>query len=190
MSLESPKRPSPLTVPAINRDFAGALDELVAQARQGQRPDSQFFNPPNDWLFSHMPVLQDLPQEDQAHILEEARQLDLEAAEANAAGRAATRAWPGVVVRLDSGGLAFFSQLGVVRRPDLTQYFIDGFVGNRDSLAFGEANQALFAEVFTHINRYLRQHLAAGDTIIQSDRQICDAPGRSFHARQLLFGTR
>ena len=26
--------------------------------------------------------------------------------------------------------------------------------------------------------------------IVQTDRQICDAPGRSFHARQLLFGTR
>ena len=25
---------------------------------------------------------------------------------------------------------------------------------------------------------------------MQTDRQICDAPGRSFHARQLLFGTR
>mgnify|MGYP002027993762 CR=1 FL=1 len=35
-----------------------------------------------------------------------------------------------------------------------------------------------------------RQHLEAGDSIIQTDRQICDAPGRSFHARQMLFGTR
>ena len=190
MSLESPRWPSPLTAPAINRDFVGALDDLVAQARQGQRPDSRFFNPPNEWLLSHIPVLQDLPQDDQALILEEARQVDQEAAEVNSAGRAATRAWPGVVVRLDSGGLAFFSQLGVVRRPDLTQYFIDGFVMNRDSLAFSEDNQALFADVFAYVNRYMRQHFAAGDTIIQSDRQICDAPGRSFHARQLLFGTR
>ena len=190
MSLESPKHPSPLTAPAVNPDFEGALDELLAQARQGQRPDSRFFNPPNDWLFSHMPVLQDLPQEDQALILEEALQLDVEASEANSAGRAATRAWPGVVVRLDRGGLAFFSQLGVVRRPDLTQYFIDDFVMNRDSVAFSENNQALFADVFAYVNQYMRQHLAAGDTIIQSDRQICDAPGRSFHARQMLFGTR
>ena len=190
MSLESPKQPTPLIAPAINREFLGALDELVANARQGQPPDSQFYNPPDEWLFSHMPVLQDLSAEDQKSVLEEARLLDIEAAEANSAGRAATRAWPGVVVRLDSGGLAFFSQLGVVRRPDLTQYFIDGFVMNRDSLAFSEANQALFAEVFTHINRYMKEHLAAGDTIIQTDRQICDAPGRSFHARQMLFGTR
>ena len=114
----------------------------------------------------------------------------MEASEANSAGRAATRAWPGVVVRLDRGGLAFFSQLGVVRRPDLTQYFIDDFVMNRDSVAFSEDNQALFADVFAYVNQYMRQHLAAGDTIIQSDRQICDAPGRSFHARQMLFGTR
>ena len=190
MSLESLQRPSPLTPPAINRDFVGALDELVAQTREGQRPDSRFFNPPNEWLFSHMPVLQDLPQETQKVILEEARQVDLEAAEANSAGRAATRAWPGVVIRLDTGGLAFFSQLGVVRRPDLTQYFVDDFVMNRDSVAFSEDNQALFAEVFAYVNEYMRQHLATGDAIIQSDRQICDAPGRSFHARQMLFGTR
>nr|MCS5657072.1 phosphoenolpyruvate carboxykinase (ATP) [Dehalococcoidia bacterium] len=115
---------------------------------------------------------------------------DKEAEEANAAGRAATRAWPEVVVRLDSGGLAFFSQLGVVRRPDLTQYFIDGFPKNRDALAFNEDSQSLFAEVFTYINRYMAEQFSAGKTIVQSDRQICDAPGRSFHARQLLFGTR
>ena len=29
MSLESPKRVSPLSVPAINPEFVGALDELV-----------------------------------------------------------------------------------------------------------------------------------------------------------------
>ena len=190
MSLERPKGPSPLAVPAVNREFATALDELVGQARQGQPHDSSFFNPPNEWLFSHVPVLQDLPEDEQAKILEEARRLETEGAEANAAGRAATRAWPSIVVRLDSGGLAFYSQLGVARRPDLTQYFIDGFVTNRDSLAFSVANQALFAEVFTYVNQYMQQHLAAGDTIVQTDRQICDAPGRSFHARQLLFGTR
>ena len=180
----------PLAAPSVNPDFLKALDELVASARQGQRPDSRFFNPPNEWLYTHMPVLQDMSQEDQGRILAEARQVDQEAGEANAAGRAATRAWPDVVVRLDSGGLAFFSQLGVVRRPDLTQYFIDGFVKNRDALAFSEENQALFAEVFVYINEYMRQRFSSGETIIQSDRQICDAPGRSFHARQLLFGAR
>jgi len=80
--------------------------------------------------------------------------------------------------------------LGVVRRPDLTQYFIDGFPKNRDALAFNEDSQSLFAEVFTYINRYMAEQFSAGKTIVQSDRQICDAPGRSFHARQLLFGTR
>ena len=34
----------------------------------------------------------------------------------------------------------------------------------------------------------MRQHFAAGDGIVQTDRQIGDAPRRSFHARQLLFG--
>jgi len=181
---------SPLAAPAVNPDFLKELDQLVGLASSGQKTDSQYFNPPNDWLFGHMSVLQDLPEAERAKILAEASQLDKEAEEANAAGRAATRAWPEVVVRLDSGGLAFFSQLGVVRRPDLTQYFIDGFPKNRDALAFNEDSQSLFAEVFTYINRYMAEQFLAGKTIVQSDRQICDAPGRSFHARQLLFGTR
>lgn len=181
---------SPLAAPAVNLDFLKELDQLVGLASSGQKTDSQYFNPPNDWLFGHMSVLQDLPEMERAKILAEASQLDKEAEEANAAGRAATRGWPEVVVRLDSGGLAFFSQLGVVRRPDLTQYFIDGFPKNRDALAFNEDSQSLFAEVFTYINRYMAEQFSAGKTIVQSDRQICDAPGRSFHARQLLFGTR
>ena len=181
---------SPLAAPAVNPDFLKELDQLVGLASSGQKTDSQYFNPPNDWLFGHISVLQDLPEAERAKILSEASRLDKEAEEANAAGRAATRAWPEVVVRLDSGGLAFFSQLGVVRRPDLTQYFIDGFPKNRDALAFNEDSQSLFAEVFTYINRYMAEQFSAGKTIVQSDRQICDAPGRSFHARQLLFGTR
>ena len=181
---------SPLAAPAVNPDFLKELDQLVGLASSGQKTDSQYFNPPNDWLFGHISVLQDLPETERDKILAEASQLDKDAEEANAAGRAATRGWPEVVVRLDSGGLAFFSQLGVVRRPDLTQYFIDGFPKNRDALAFNEDSQSLFAEVFTYINRYMAEQFSAGKTIVQSDRQICDAPGRSFHARQLLFGTR
>ena len=179
-----------LAGPPINPAFARELDELVALAIQGQRPDSLYFNPPDEWLVSQIPIFQDLAQPDRERVLEETRKLNVEAEEADAAGRAASRAGPGVVVRLDNGGLAFFSQLGVARRPDLTQYFVDGFPRNRDALAFSETNQALFAEVFTHINRYMKQHFSSGDTIIQSDRQIGDAPGRSFHARQLLFGPR
>ena len=181
---------SPLAAPAVNPDFLRALDQLVGLASAGQKPDSRYFNPPNEWLFGHMSVLQDLPEAERAQVLTEARQLEKEAEEINAAGQAATRAWPGVAVRLDSGGLAFFSQLGVVRRPDLTQYFIDGFPKNRDALAFSEEAQSLFAEVFVYINRFMERQFSAGDVIVQSDRQICDAPGRSFHARQLLFGTR
>ena len=182
--------PSHLSGPPINPAFASALDELVALASRGHQADSAFFNPSNEWLIGQMSVLQDLPSAEQDRIHAEASQLDQEAQEANSAGRAASRAGPSMVVRLDSGGFAFFSQLGVVRRPDLTQYFIDGFARNRDALAFSEANQALFAEVFGYITRYMQAHLASGETIIQSDRQVGDVPGRSFHARQLLFGTR
>ncbi len=179
---------SPLTPPKIKPEFAAALDELVALARQGHRGDCENFNPSDQWLVSHMPVFQDLPAKEQARVLTEAAQVVAAGAEANAAGRAAVRAWPGVAVRLDRGGLGFYSQLGVVRRPDLTQYFVDGFIPNRDALSFSEENQALFVEVFQRIAARLREHLASGETVIQTDRQICDVPGRSFHARQLLFG--
>ena len=180
---------STLSGPAINPRFAKVLEELVATAKTGHRPDSQFFNPSEEWLVSHMRIFQDLPEEEREQILQEARQISHEAEEANAAGRAAPRVWPHVIVRLDNGGLASFSQLGVARRPDLTQYFIDGFPRNRDAVAFSEANQALFAEIFPYISRYMKRHFRSGNTIIQSDRQIGDAPGRSFHARQLVFGT-
>ena len=175
----------PPSVPAFVRE----LDRLVSLARRGHDQNSAYFNPPNEWLVERMPILDTLSQEEKEQVLAEAEQLDRQVAEANAAGRAATRAWPGVVLRLDNGGLAFFSQLGVARRPDLTQYFIDGFSRNRDSLAFSEASQELFAQVFAHVTQKMQEHFQAGDFIVQSDRQIGDAPGRSFHARQLLFGT-
>ena len=179
---------SPLTPPAMNPDFAKALDDLVSLARQGHRPDSANFNPSDQWLVANMPVFQDLAEAERAKVLADASAIVQEGEAANAAGRAATKAWPGVAVRLDSGGMGFFSQLGVVRRPDLTQYYVDGFTPNRDALSFSEDNQALFTEVFNCIAAKLREHLASGQTVIQTDRQICDAPGRSFHARQLLFG--
>ena len=180
---------SPLTPPAKNAAFARALDELVSLARQGHRPDSDNFNPSDQWLVDNMPVFQEMSENERAKVLAEASAIEKEGEESNAAGRAATKAWPGVAVKLDSGGIGFFSQLGVVRRPDLTQYYVDEFVPNRDALSFSEENQALFTEVFECINARLREHLASGQTVIQTDRQICDAPGRSFHARQLLFGS-
>ena len=180
--------PSVLDGPAIDPAFSAALDKLVGVARQGHKPASKYFNPPDQWLIDQMPVIQDMPQQDQERLLEEARVLSQENESANAEGRAGTRVWPDAVVRLDNGGLAFFSQLGVVRRPDLTQYFIDGFQKNRDALPFSEANQTLFTDVFSAIAEYLTKHFASGQAVVQTDRQIGDAPGRSFHARQLLFG--
>ncbi len=179
---------SPLTPPGTNPDFASALDNLVALARQGHRADCENFNPSDAWLIANMPVFQDMSEEQRNQVLAEASAIVKAGEEANSAGRAATKAWPGVVVRLNSGGVGFFSQLGVVRRPDLTQYYVDGFVPNRDALSFSEENQARFTQVFRCIADKLRAHLESGQTVIQTDRQICDAPGRSFHARQLLFG--
>ena len=144
--------------------------------------------PSDEWLVANMPVFQDMSEVEQQKVLAEASAIVKEGQEANSAGRAATKAWPGVAVRLDSGGMGFFSQLGVVRRPDLTQYFVDGFTPNRDALSFSEENQALFTEVFGCVASRLREYLDSGRTVIQTDRQICDAPGRSYHARQLLFG--
>ena len=184
----APPEGSALAGPRINPDFDGALNELLAAARAGHRPDTEWFNPSAEWLRGHTRVFQDLPPERRDELLEEAGQVREEAQEANAAGRAASRAWPDIAVRLDTGGMGFFSQLGVSRRPDATHYFVDGFARNRDSLSFSEANQALFAEVFPYIARYLNDHFAAGDAIVQTDRAIADAPGRTHHARQLLCG--
>ncbi|MCI0438555.1 MAG: hypothetical protein L0177_05430 [Chloroflexi bacterium] len=180
---------STLEGPPINPAFEKALDELVSIARQGHRPDSEMFNPSDGWLVGHMRVFQDLPQPEQGEVLKQLAQVIKEGEEANVQGKAALKAGPDVVFRLDSGGLGFFSQLGVVRRPDLTQYFIDGFLRNRDGIAFSEESQELFGEVFPYISGRLKEAFASGTTVVQSDRQICDAPGRSFHARQLLYGT-
>jgi hypothetical protein len=191
MTLRGPQDPpSPLAGPAIVPAFEKELDQLVNLAKKGHQPSSRFYNPSNEWLISQMEILQDLPLAQQQQLLTEAKEVSQEAETANAAGRAAVRAWPSVVVRLDTGGLAFFSQLGVTRRPDFTQYFVDGFTRNRDALAFSEENQALFAEVFRYINNYMEREFESGETIIQSDRQVADAPGRSFYTRQLLFGVR
>lgn len=179
---------SPLVPPATIPDFARTLDDLVSLARKGHQPDCENFNPSDEWLVANMPVFQDMSEVEQQKVLAEASAIVKEGQEANSAGRAATKAWPGVAVRLDSGGMGFFSQLGVVRRPDLTQYFVDGFTPNRDALSFSEENQALFTEVFGCVASRLREYLDSGRTVIQTDRQICDAPGRSYHARQLLFG--
>ena len=181
---------SPLAGPSIVPEFESALTRLCAIARQGQRADSPLYNPSEEWIVDKMPVFQDLPAAQQSELLTQARELAAEAAEANAAGRASSKVWPETVFRLDNGGLAFFSQLGVVRRPDLTQYFIEGFTRNRDALAFSEDNQRLFTQVFHKVCDKMEAAFAGGEEIVQTDRQICDAPGRSFHARQLLFGTR
>ena len=185
-TVSPPSLAGPLVYPA----FETALDDLVAAANQGHLPTSEFFNPSDEWLVSHMRIFQDLPDEERHAVLEEAGRLEREAEIANAGGRAAKRVWPDVAFRLDSGGLAFFSQLGVARRPDMTHHFTDGFPKNRHALAFDEDNQALFAEVFPYITDSMRRHLDSGKGIIQTDRRICDAPGRSFHARQMLFGAR
>ena len=187
---DQPDGKSPLAGPEIVPEFEAVLTRLCAVARQGQRTDSRLYNPPEEWLVGNMPIFQDLPEARQLELRSEAAALESEAAVANAAGRASTKVWPETVFRLDNGGLAFFSQLGVVRRPDLTQYFVEGFTRNRDALAFSEDNQLLFVGVFEKVIAKMEAQFASGEGIIQTDRQICDAPGRSYHARQLLFGTR
>ena len=189
-SADRPDGKSPLAGPSIVPEFESALTRLCAIARQGQRADSPLYNPSEEWIVDKMPVFQDLPAPRQAELLTQARELEAEAVAANAAGRASSKVWPETVFRLDNGGLAFFSQLGVVRRPDLTQYFVEGFTRNRDALAFSEDNQRLFTQVFHQVCDKMESAFAGGEEIVQTDRQICDAPGRSYHARQLLFGTR
>ena len=150
-TVDRPNGKSPLSGPEIVPDFEAALTRLCAIARRGQRVDSPLYNPSEEWIVERMRIFQDLPEQERAELLAEAQALETEAAEANAAGRASSKVWPETVFRLDNGGLAFFSQLGVVRRPDLTQYFVEGFTRNRDALAFSEENQRLFTEVFHQV---------------------------------------
>ena len=186
---EQPTR-STLQGPAVNPKFRKALEALVSTAHQGQRSGSPLFNPSNDWLVGGMRIFQDLTPSEQKNVLKEYATITKECEVVDAVGKAAMRAGPDIAFRLDNGGLSFFSQLGVARRPDLTQYFIDGFNANRDALAFSEENQALFAEVFPYVTNYMKQCFGKGETIVQTDRRMCDAPDRSFHVRQLLFGDR
>ncbi|MFQ6027991.1 MAG: hypothetical protein ACE5Q6_10905, partial [Dehalococcoidia bacterium] len=124
---KQPAQPSPLAAPSVNGEFDMALDDLVTLAKAGHQRNSDFFNPPDEWLVEHMSIFQDLPKQRRDELLAEAESVGKQAKQAKSSGLAASRAWPEVVVRLDGGGLAFFSQLGVARRPDLTQYFVDGF---------------------------------------------------------------
>ncbi|MDP7618672.1 MAG: hypothetical protein QF652_00275 [Dehalococcoidia bacterium] len=179
-----------LAGPPVNSAFERTLSDLIAVTKRGHDPASEYFNPSDEWLRARMRILQDLPAGAQAELLEEAAVVEREATGADAEGKAASRAWADAAIRLDSGGLGFFSQLGVARRPDLTQYFIDGYDQNRDSLAFSPENQELFAEILPHITAAFRSTLADGTTVTQTDRRIGDVPERSFHARQMLFGTR
>ena len=94
---------STLASPPVNPAFRDALDELVAVARNGHRPESEFFNPPEPWLVSHMRIFQELPQEERERILHESEGIAAEVREATARGQAASRAWPDVAFRLDSG---------------------------------------------------------------------------------------
>ncbi len=181
---------SALDGPAIDPRFERALDELVAAAREVHSAGSELFNPGDDWIVGRMRVFSQQPEAEQRQILQEFEAVRKEGEALNAEGKAARRSGPESVVATNAGGLAFYSQLGVARRPDLTQYFIDGFPRNRDALAFSDDSQHLFAEVLPHVTKYLRACFARGDTVIQTDRRICDDPGRSFHARQLVAGDR
>ena len=96
---------SVLDGPTVNPVFREALDALVAVASQGQRRDSEFFNPSNDWLIDRMRMFHKLTDEEQRQILEEYHQINKESETANAEGKAARRSGPDVVFRLDTGGL-------------------------------------------------------------------------------------
>ena len=178
------------TTPQVLPEFSDALDALIAAAKRGHSPDSDFYNPSDDWLVSRMREVSAMPEADRRAALDEWQHIAQEGAAANAEGRAAGRAGPEAVVRLNSGGFAFYSQRGVARQPHLTRYLMDGFPPNRDSLEFGHDDQRLFCRILPIITASLTSWLDAGETVVQSDRRICDAPGRSFHARQLVVGTR
>ena len=180
---------SPLDPPQLNPRFISALEELIAVAQSGHSSDSEFFNPDDSWLLKRMRIFQEMLPSEQSKILEEAKYIIEESSKANLEGKAGKRAWADAVIRLDNGGIAAYSQLGVARRPDLTQYLIEGFTRNRDSLAFEEANQSLFSEVLPYITKIMSESFKSGTYVVQTDRQIGDGTNRSFHAREFWFGT-
>ncbi len=106
------EHPSSVTAPPINKNFGNVLDELVALSAHGQRPDSPFFNPDHEWLNSHARAYDDLPEDEQSRVLEQARQISREAERANEEGKAASRAWPDIAVRLNSGGPGLLQPVG------------------------------------------------------------------------------
>jgi hypothetical protein len=177
---------NPQNLPA----FSDALSELVAVARAGHAPASPFFNPPDEWLITQGRLFSGLSDSEREDMLAEWSAVKREGDAANGEGKAAVKAGPEVVVQLDSGGYAFYSQRGVARQPHLTRYFVEGFTPNRDSFRFDVADQELFAPILPLITDRVRQWLADGEMVVQSDRRIGDAPGRSFHARQLVIGSR
>ena len=185
MTLMKHQISAPTKVPS----FANSLEYLVSIAKKGHRRESKFFNPDNQWLVNQMRVFQDSSDREQSEVLEQARKIDEESKYLNGQGKAGTKVWPDIAVRLETGGLGFFSQCGVARRPDLTQYYVDGFQPNRDAISFSESNQELFAQIIPYITDKMEKSFGEGQYIIQTDRQIGDTEDRSFHARQLLFGT-
>ena len=106
---------SSLAGPPVNPEFETALNDLVAVAKDGHSADSSFFNPSDEWLVSQAGAYGNLSPQEQAEIVAETREINVEAERANAEGKAALRAGPDVAVPLSSGGLAFFQSTG--RRP-------------------------------------------------------------------------
>src|SRR3972149_7249983 len=92
---------STLEGPAPYPPFVQALDALVAVARSGQRADSEFFNPPDEWLVRRMPILTELSEDKHRRLFEEVRR---KAERFNSQGKAAPRSGPDAVVPTDNGG--------------------------------------------------------------------------------------
>jgi len=174
--------------PAVNINFSEVLNELMLIVNKGQSATSPLFNPKDSYLISQMKITNKLSAKEYQEILNESNEINTSYEKLKATNKVAKRAGPNIVAQLENGGLAFFSQLGVARRPDLTQYFIDGFTKNRDAIAFSEENQSLFADILPYISKYIKESFANKSQIIQVDRQIGDIDDQSFHARMLLCG--
>ena len=168
--------------PVINSNFSNALDDLIEICHKGQSSNSKLFNPEDSFLIDQMKISKKLPLNEYQELLNEANEINTSYEKSKSTNKAAKRAGPDIVAQLETGGLAFFSQLGVARRPDLTQYFIDGFTKNRDAIAFSEENQSLFADILPYITKYIKEQFEIKSEIIQVDRQIGDLDDLSFHA--------
>ena len=188
---DRPDAKSPLSGPEIVPDFEVALTRLCAIARRGQRVDSPLYNPSEEWIVGRMPIFQDLPEQNRSELLAEADALESEATEANAAGRAATKVWPETGIPAGQRRVGVLQPVGrgAPARPDPVlrgrvhpQPGRPGFLRGKPATVHPGVQPSVRQNGGPLRERRGHSGRPTGRFAMRRER--------SFHARQLLFGTR